>query len=81
MQVYELNLILSQLQYRNKNSWEQTRFISYIVAQTNSSKKLKPTDIIKFAWDNEKETDKDTNISKTDIDRLKAKAKMIAKTL
>jgi hypothetical protein len=81
MQVYELNLILSQIPYCNKNSWEQTRFISYVVAQTNSSKKIKPTDLIKFSWDNDNNTDKDINISKQDIERLKTKASMIAKTL
>ncbi|KAA6344045.1 hypothetical protein EZS27_008302 [termite gut metagenome] len=81
MQVYELNLILSQIPYRNKNSWEQTRFISYVATQTNSSKKIKPTDIIKFSWDKDNNTDKDINISKQDIERLKTKASMIAKTL
>lgn len=38
----------------NKESWEQTRFIAYIFAQTqNYKKKYKITDIIKFAWDDE----------------------------
>lgn len=38
----------------NKESWEQTRFIAYIFAQTQAyKKKYKITDIIKFPWDDE----------------------------
>ena len=56
-----------------KDSWEQARLISYIIAQTNSKKKLKLTDIISFNWDNEEAPN--TSISNEDIDRLSNKAK------
>lgn len=72
MQMYELEPLLTNLHKRNKESWEQTRQITYVIAQTNSSKKLKPTDIMKFVWDDE---DSDTSISNEDIKRLKDKAK------
>mgnify|MGYP005901341263 CR=1 FL=1 len=52
MQFYELNTILSSLNKSIKNTWEQTRMIAYTIAQCNSTKQLKPTDILKFDWDN-----------------------------
>ena len=51
--------------------------IAYIIAQVNSRKKLNPTDIIKFAWDNEEEINKETSMSNEDIERLRKKAKRI----
>lgn len=37
----------------SKESWEQTRLISYLIAQVNSKKHLELSDIIKFKWDDE----------------------------
>lgn len=54
--------------------------IAYVMAQTNSSKQLKPTDILKFNWDNI-DSDKDTSISKDEITRLKEKSIYYLKTL
>ena len=71
MQWYEVDACLNGLENKNKDSWEQTRFLSYITAQVNSSKKLKPTDILSFKWDDLKETDKETSITNEDIQRLK----------
>lgn len=78
MQMYEVKAVLENLQYKNKTSWEQARMISYIIAQTNSTKQLSPTDIMKFDWDEAKE--KDTSISKDDIARLQAKANQFINT-
>lgn len=55
-----------------KDSWEQARLISYMIAQTNTTKRLKLTDILSFNWD---ESKNDTFISNEDIDRLSQKAK------
>ena len=63
MQMYELEPLISNLHKKDRNSWEQARMIAYVIAQCNSTKKLKPTDIMQFTWDNE------------DIKRLKEKAK------
>ena len=41
------------LEDAEREEWERTRFEAYIIAQTQSTKKLKPTDIIKFQWDND----------------------------
>lgn len=79
MQFYELNTILSSLNRSIKNTWEQTRMLSYIIAQCNSSKQLKVTDILKFEWDNEDK--EDSLITQKDVARLKEKAALIANTL
>lgn len=76
MQWYEINALLTGKE--NKTSWEQTRMICYMIAQVNSKKKLKPTDILSFTWDEKKE---DTSITSADIDRLKNKAKQTLKLL
>lgn len=73
MQIYELETLINSLYQKNKESWEQTRLLAYIVAQVNSSKKLKPSDILSFVWDNE--GGGNTSISNEDIERLKRKAK------
>ena len=73
MQMYEVKAVLENLQHKNK-----ARMISYIIAQTNSTKQLSPTDIMKFDWDEAKE--KDTSISKDDIARLQAKANQFINT-
>ncbi len=66
--------------YRHKEDWEQARLISYLIAQVNSKKKLKVTDIVKFPW--ESETDKDdTYISEEDIKMLSEKAKQYEQML
>ena len=78
-QWYEVDSCLNGLECKNKNGWEQTRFLSYITAQVNSSKKLKPTDILSFKWD--KPEDTGTSITSEDIQRLKDKASKTLKLL
>ena len=58
--------------YAYKDGWEQARLISYLIAQTNSTNKLKLTDILKFNWEDEV----DTSISNEDVERLKQKAQL-----
>ena len=78
MQYYELDIILSMLEYTTKQDWEQTRFQSYITAQTQSTKKLNPQDVLKFSWDEAtNKENKNTYISTEDVERLKAKANKI----
>lgn len=77
MKGYEVNDYLDNLEYNDKVAWEQTRFQSYITAQVNSSKKIKPTDIINFSWDKEKSNDEDIEIATKDINRLKELANRI----
>lgn len=73
MQMYELEPLISNLHRKDRNSWEQARMVAYVIAQCNSTKKLKPTDIMQFTWDSD--TTGETSISNEDIKRLKEKAK------
>lgn len=71
--------------YRNKESWEQARLISYLIAQTNSTKKLKLEDIIKFAWEQKEQKEEKQHISEQitqdDIDFLERQAEEMKKYL
>lgn len=52
MKPYELHIICDSLHLRTRDEWEQARLISYLIAQSNSKKRLKPSDILEFPWDN-----------------------------
>lgn len=73
--MYEVQPLITSMHLKHRDSWEQSRMIAYIIAQVNSRKKLNPTDIIKFTWDNEEEMNKETSMSNEDIERLRKKAK------
>jgi hypothetical protein len=79
MKDYEVYLLLDNIQYSEKNDWERSRFESYVVAQVNSKKKIKPTDLVKFSWDKEYNDKPSTEISTQDIERLKKKSEEIIK--
>ncbi len=72
MEWYEVDSCLEGLRNKNKTGWEQTRFLGFITAQTQSTKQLKPTDILSFDWDN---VSKETTVTNEDRERLKEKAK------
>lgn len=77
--MYEVSAALEGSEYRNRESWEQTRMICYMTVQANSTKKITPSDILKFHWDCA-ETEQDTSISSTDVERLKKKAEQYLKS-
>lgn len=76
MKPYELSIICDSLHLRTKDSWEQARMVAYMTAQVNSKKKLKPTDIIEFAWETKHTNQKASNkpITQEDVERIKAMA-------
>lgn len=78
MQMYEIKPLISASHLKHKDSWEQARLIAFIVAQANSTKKLKVSDIISFGWDEEL---KETTVSNERAERLKRKAELIQKKL
>lgn len=73
MQLYEAKALLKYEHYSSRDSWEQSRLVAYVMAQVNSTKKLKPTDIMKFAWDGEEHAD--IQVSDEDVIRLQEQAK------
>lgn len=78
MQMYEVRAVMKYQYLANKDSWEQARMIAYIIAQCNSTKKLKPSDIMNFYWEKEEESDS-TAISNEDVERLRNKANQYLK--
>lgn len=53
LEPWEISMFADSLEDAEREEWEHTRFLAYSVFQSQSTKKLKPTDIIKFKWDNE----------------------------
>ena len=78
LQDWEVYDIYNMLQYADSASWEQTRWLMYVIAQVNSRKQLKVTDILKFSWD---DVQKNTRITDDEIQRLKEKADVIGKKI
>jgi hypothetical protein len=52
----------------------------YVIAQVNSRKHLKLSDILQFPWDSEATSVK-TTISTEDVERLRKKAKIIEQNI
>lgn len=80
MQWYEIAAALKYQYYAIKDNWEQARLIAYIIAQSNSTKRITQEDVVKFYWDDEKDDhdDEDTKpITKADIERLSQKAQQL----
>jgi len=80
MEMYEIKALLNYEYYSHKDEWEQARMIAYMIAQTNSTKKLSYHDITQFYWEKDDEK-QDTSISRQDIERLREKAQAYIKTL
>lgn len=86
LQEHEIQDIISNLEYYDRNGWTQTRFQSYCNIQKNSTKKLKPADLITFPWEKEESSTEQINgnsepLTQSDIDRLRQQAKIISQTL
>ena len=79
MDFIEVESFIDGLNRRNRESWEQTRSLGFIIAQSNSTKTLKQTDILRFSWDEEEK--KDTSVTDEEIQRLRAKAKEVESQL
>lgn len=58
---------------RERDEWERTRQIAYMIAQVNSSKELSPTSIMPFPWDKEKTVE----VDEKEIDRIRSIAQNI----
>ena len=81
MEMYEVRAIMDYEYLAHKDSWEQARLVAYLVAQSNSSKQLKATDITKFYWEKEEAGSDTTALSNADKQRLKEKAKQYKQLL
>ncbi len=53
MQLYEIEALMENLWMKDKESWEQTRTISFITAQCQSTKPLDMKQMMTFPWEKE----------------------------
>lgn len=81
MEMYEIRAVMDYEYMAHKDSWEQARLVAYLVAQSNSSKQIKVTDIAKFYWEKEEASSDSTALSNADKERLKEKAKQYKQLL
>ncbi len=73
---WELNDIVDNLPYLDRNLWESSRLNAYVTAQVNSKKKLTFQDICTFKWEETDLQDKvQMDITEDDISRLKQLSK------
>lgn len=77
LQQWEVNDIIENLGYTDRNSWEQCKINSYIIAQVNSRKKINKDSFMQFKWNEETvdEEEHDYEISNEEIERLKQLSK------
>lgn len=78
--VWELNDIIENLPYLDRNLWETSRLQTYVLAQVNSKRHLTQQEILRFKWEEENKEDyvqpeKNVDISNDDIKRLKELSK------
>jgi hypothetical protein len=81
MRPYEVSIMLNYIDNADKTTWEQARMQMYITAQVNSTKKIKPTDIMNFSWDKLNNQPQQTEISNEDVERLRKRAEQIKKNI
>ena len=80
LQPWEITNIIEAIPYADRNQWEQTRLKIFSTASMFSKNQLTVTDIMRFKWD-EEQGEPQTDITQTDIDRLKQQAKLFETTL
>ncbi len=71
----EVTLLLDELEVNNRDSWEQTRLTMWATLQAQSSKKIKVTDVLPFAWDGAKQDTQEVTLS--DIESFKQRNNLI----
>lgn len=75
MSFYEVRTLAKNLHRSVRWGWEMTREIAFVTAQVNSTKRLKPSDIMQFEWDNNNKK-KEQHLDKERLQELAAKMKM-----
>ena len=68
---WELNNLIENIPYLDRNLWESSRLNSYVTAQVNSRKKISYQDICNFKCEEKETEEKNIEISDDDIERLK----------
>ena len=80
METWEARLLCDNIQDTDINGWEQIRALCYFytLSHVKTGTKVKPTDILKFAWDENKQqidVKKPVNIQEVDLLMKRAKSR------
>ena len=67
MQFYEIECLIENMWMKDKTSWEQTRTVSYITAQCQSTKKIDPQEMMSFPWESDSQTEEITAEEREEI--------------
>lgn len=81
MPLYELNIYIQNINNYKREEWEMTRFLGYIIAQVNSTKRLSPSDIMSFPWEKDIPKIEEEKPTMQDKQYLQNKANEYAKLL
>ena len=76
---YEAEAYLKGIEQRGRASWEQTRMDAYC-SLAPWSKDLKPSDVMRFAWDGET-TEATREATREEIEDVRQWAAMVATTI
>lgn len=78
MEIYEINALFENRYLRQRESWEQARMLSFVIAKSLGSKINGVRDIFSLPWD--EETKRETiEADYSQLDRLKAMSQYIIK--
>lgn len=79
IQSYEIKALVEFGYLRNKDSWEQSRLISYTIARANGTKE-KLENFLKFPWEEKQTvTPRQTEIDKKKLEQVRFMAQEIIK--
>lgn len=76
MQGYELNTIIQNIPYLDRNQKELDRYKLYVSVQSNSKKKVKIEEILSLPWDKENKNT-GTKISQEEQRQMRERAKQL----
>jgi len=74
MEMYEVKALMKYAYYSHKDSWEQSRMITYMTAQVNSKNRLQMTDVMEFPWEKEEDEEDKKPITKEQLQQLREQA-------
>lgn len=64
----DVRILLDEMEVNSRDSWEQTRLMMWATLQSQSSKKIKPCDVLPFSWD---QKDTVTEVTRNDVEAFK----------
>lgn len=71
LDVFTLNLITDNMEECERDDWERTRFLSWINANLQSTKKVQLEDIYEFPWEKNEVEAPDFDALKKGFDKMK----------